>query len=236
VGPVTDRASLSEVLTEFACLLVTEYQVSDALHDLVEGVTDVLAVTGAGVSLVDGEEIKFATAGTGPITVLERVQEQAQDGPCIVAYRLGQPVLVSDLADETDRWPALREAAMAAGIAAVAGIPMSLKGTKLGALNLYHGARREWSDEDVDTARLLAAVGTAYLANAARLDQFRHTTEQLQEALNSRVIIEQAKGILAGERKTSVDEAFKRLRGHARRYHTSLRAVAEAVVNIGLRP
>jgi GAF domain-containing protein len=106
----------------------------------------------------------------------------------------------------------------------------------LGALNLYHHARREWSDEDVGTATLLAAVATAYVANAARLDQFRQTTEQLQEALNSRVVIEQAKGVLAGERKISVDEAFKRLRGHARRHQTSLRAVAEAVVNIGLRP
>jgi GAF domain-containing protein len=133
------------------------------------------------------------------------------------------------------RWPELAAAAADVGIVAVAGIPMHLNGTRLGALDLYHDRPHDWTD-DVEAARLLAYMATAYVANAARLDQVRHTAEQLQEALDSRVVIEQAKGILAGERNITVDEAFATLRSHARNNHVSLRAVADAVVNLRLRP
>lgn len=233
---MTDRRLPSDVLTNFARLLVTDYQVSDALHDLVEGVIDVLGVAAAGVSLADGGRLQFTTACNEQAGVLERIQEETQCGPCADAYHSGTAVLVADLAVERDRWPALGDAAAEVGIVAIAGIPMSLNGSKLGALNLYDRVRRDWTDDDVEAARLLAGVATAYLANAARLDQFRHTAEQLQFALDSRVVIEQAKGVLAGERQISVDEAFQQIRAHARRYHSSLRAVAEAVVNLGLRP
>lgn len=113
---------------------------------------------------------------------------------------------------------------------------MHLNGTRLGVLNLYHDHPHDWTDDELEVAELLAYMATAYVANAARLDQVRHTAEQLQEALDSRVIIEQAKGILAGERGITVDEAFAVLRSHARTNNVSLRAVANAVVNLRLRP
>ena len=113
---------------------------------------------------------------------------------------------------------------------------MRLNGTKLGALNLYDSARRDWSAEDVQVARLLADMATGYAANASRLDKLQHTTTQLQSALESRVVIEQSKGVLAAERSISVDRAFEVLRTYSRSHNRSLREIAEAVVNGTLRP
>jgi GAF domain-containing protein len=221
---VTDQTALMRVLTDFARLLANDYAVSDALHDLVDGVTKVVGITGAGVSLVNGDRITFATAANEAVTVIERLQEGTQAGPCLDAHRSGQPVLVADVTDHSERWPALAQAAPAVGLVAVAGIPMQLS------------ARREWSDDEVNMARLLADMATGSVANASRLDKVRHTTAQLQVALDSRIIIEQAKGVLAGETNISVDEAFRVLRHHARNNNASLHSVADAVVNLGLRP
>lgn len=233
---VIDQDQLMRVLTDFPRYLVHDYAVSDALHDLVDGVTEVLGIAGAGVSLAEGDRIVFATAATEEIVVLERTQEEAQAGPCVEAHHTGEPVLVTDLTADGGRWPALAQAATAVGVVAVAGIPMRLNGSRLGALNLYAKVRREWSDDDVAVARVLAAMATGFVVNAARLDNARHTAEQLEEALHSRVIIEQAKGVLVGERGISMDDAFRALRNHARTHHTSLKAVADAVVNLRLRP
>ncbi|HMK99372.1 MAG TPA: GAF and ANTAR domain-containing protein [Acidimicrobiales bacterium] len=232
---MTDEVALTRVLTDFARLLFSDYHVSDALHDLVDGVTEVLNISGAGVSLAEGDRLEFATAANEPVSRLERVQEDAQEGPCLDAHRSGQTVLVADLADDPARWPALSRSASHIGSLAVAGLPMSLNGTSLGALNLYDFKRHDWSEEEVGAARLLADVATGYVANASRLAEVRRTTEQLQKALDSRVLIEQAKGVLAGERHISVDESFKLLRAHARSHNLSLRSVAEAVVNLRLR-
>lgn len=233
---MTDQAALTRVLREFARLLVNDYEISDALHDLVDGVTEVLGITGAGVSLADDGNVHFATAVSEPISMLERAQEETQAGPCVEAHRSGREVLVPDLFDGPPRWPLVIRAASRAGIVAVAGIPMRLNDAKVGALNLYHNARRDWDEEELGAARLLADVTTGHLANAARLDRIRHTAEQLRTALDTRVIIEQAKGVLAGERNITVDAAFELLRSHARAHNSSLRSVAQAVVNLRLRP
>jgi GAF domain-containing protein len=233
---MNDEAALVKALTAFARLLVNEYEVSDALHDLVDGATEVLGVSGAGVLLAEGDRIKFATAASELVSVLERVQEETQQGPCIEAHQSGEAVLVADLTLERHRWPALAEAAVDAGMIAVAGIPMGLNGMRIGALNLYTEGPRFWSDEEVRVARLLADTATGYVANASRFDKVQHTVEQLQEALNSRIIIEQAKGMLAGERNISINEAFEILRNHSRSHNTPIRLVAEAVVNLRLHP
>jgi GAF domain-containing protein len=233
---VTDQAALTRVLSEFARLLVRDYEVSDALQDLVDGVTEVLGISGAGVSLLEGERLRFATAASDAVAVLERIQEEGQSGPCVEAHESGQPVLVADLREQSERWPALNQGAAEVGMRAVAGIPMRLNGTRVGALNLYNDQAHEWSDEEIGASRVLADLATGYVANASRVDRLQHTAEQLQVALDSRLIIEQAKGLLAGERSISMEQAFSILRGHARSHNASLRAVADAVVNLHLRP
>jgi GAF domain-containing protein len=230
------ETTLARVLTDFAGHLVDDYDAVDMLDDLVGGVTDILSITGAGVSLVGDDVMKFVIAASEQAGALERVQEGTQSGPGVDAHLSGFVVRIADLADVRELWPTLTQRASEVGAVAVAGIPMSLPGARLGALTLYDDVRRDWSDEDVGVAKLLADVATGYLANASRFAQARKTAEQLQGALDSRVIIEQAKGVLAGERQISVDVAFGILRGHARSHNASLRHVAEAVVNHGFRP
>lgn len=224
-----------QTLSEFAATLVKDFTVSDVLHDLAERATAVVGADGAGVSLQHDGHLRFATALDERCSRLERVQESEQAGPCVDALRAGKVVAVADLA-AAPGWGAYGIAAREAGIAAIAGIPMRLGGQKIGTLNLYSNTRREWSEEDLDAAHVLADIASSYVINASKLAQQRRLNEQLREALNSRVVIEQAKGILAAERGISVDDAFELLRRHARSYRTSLRSVADAVVNLGLRP
>jgi GAF domain-containing protein len=233
---MADREMLIEELSSFARKLITDYPITDALHDLTDAITAILGIRGAGVSLAQDGRLSFATAASEDVEALEHVQESEQEGPCVEAFRTGVPVLVTDLGAEAERWATFAEVAKARGIVSAAGIPLHLNGNRMGALDLYDGAAHAWTAEETRTAELLAAIATAYVVNASRLDQVRHTAEQLQAALDSRVVIEQAKGILAGERGVSVDEAFQLLRDHARNRGVSLRDVANAVVALGLRP
>jgi GAF domain-containing protein len=232
---MADQKLLMKTLSEFASMLVQDFTISDVLHDLAERATAVVGADGAGVCLQDAGHLRFATALDERCSDLERVQETEQAGPCVDALRAGEVVAVADLA-EAPGWGGYGQAARAAGIAAILGVPMRLDGEKIGTLNIYSNTRREWSEDDLDASRVLADIASSYVINASKLAQEHRVNEQLQEALDSRVIIEQAKGILAAEHGISIDKAFELLRRHARSHRASLRSVAEAVVNLGLRP
>ncbi|CAN5390637.1 GAF and ANTAR domain-containing protein [soil metagenome] len=233
---MVDQARLTQELTDYARMLVAGYPVTDALHDLVDAATAILETHGAGVTLDSGDRLMFATALPEDISIVEEVQVREQAGPCIEAFRSGQPVLITDIAAEQPPWPALVAAAESAGVVAVAAFPLHLDGMRLGAFDLYDTKPRTWTPDEVRAAEALAALTTAYLAISSRLDRAREMAEQLQRALTSRVIIEQAKGVLAGELEISVDQAFAMLRAHARTNQAPLREVARAVVDLGLRP
>ena len=231
-----DQPLLVNELSRFARILVTDYPLTDALHDFVESAAAILGIHGAGMSLVQDGRLVFATATPEGIRALEAVQEALQAGPCVDAYRQETPVLVADIRTEEGRWPELVQVAARSGIIAVGAVPLRVNGLRLGTLDLYDTQAHDWTEEERDVALLLATLATGYLANASRLDRAVQAADQLQVALNSRVIIEQAKGILAGERGISVDDAFQLLRTHARNRSAPLRDVAEAVVHLGLRP
>lgn len=232
---MADQVLLMRVLSEFAHTLAGDFAVGDVLHDLAERVTDVLGVPGAGVALAEGGRLRCVAAIDEPTAAIERVQEESQEGPCVDAYTGGEAVLVADLREHLSRWPIFAARASELGILAAAGIPMHWNGTRLGALSVYATARREWSEDEVELAQVLADMATCYVAHASELERSRRTVEQLQEALESRVVIEQAKGMLAAERGISVSEAFELIRGHARSHSASMRTVGEAIVNLGLR-
>jgi GAF domain-containing protein len=222
------------LLEQHARRLVSDYAISDALHDLADGIRTVLDISGAGVSLADNGELSFAIAHPEAIAGVERMQERIQGGPGVTAYRAGHPITVRDIRSERDRWPHLAAAASEVGLVAIAGIPIHLNGTCLGALSLYDDAVRDWGQDELRVAEVLAAMAAALIANSHRLDEARSTAEQLQRALESRIVIEQAKGMIASQHDISVDEAFDRLRRHARSHQLSLRSVAEAVVQLRL--
>jgi len=233
---MADQRLLTQTLSEFASTLVKDFTISDVLHDLAERATAVVGADSAGVSLQHDGRLRFATALDERCSSLERVQEHEQAGPCVDALQAGEVVAVADLAEAASRWGAYGRAAREAGFAAILGVPMRLDSEKIGTLNIYSNTRREWSEEDTDAARVLADIASSYVINASKLVQQRRLNEQLQEALSSRIVIEQAKGILAAEHGISIDKAFEILRRHARSHRASLRSVAEAVVNLGLRP
>ena len=142
---------------------------------------------------------------------------------------------MSDLRTEAGRWPAYCAKALELGVVAVAGIPLRGAHVK-GSLNLYDRAPRLWHLDDLDVACVLADMAAGYVVHASKLNEQRCVNEQLRRALESRIIIEQAKGIVAAHRDLSVDQAFKVLRKHANDHNASLRHTAEAVVRLGLRP
>src|SRR3954463_7696910 len=194
--------------------------------------TDVLDLTGAGVTLVHDGKQRFVTAAVEAIARLERVQEDHQLGPCVDAVTTAQPTTVSDLDDEdtSQRWPEYSNAAKTAGIRAVAGIPMLAEGSAIGAVNLYAREPRTWPAEDLRVASVFANIATGYLMHASVAQQHQRTAEQLQQALSTRLIIEQAKGVLATKRETTVDDAFLTLRTYARDHQAPIHDVARDVV------
>lgn len=230
-----DQSLFLETLSRFAKVLPAHYEVEAALAELTESVTAVLGLCGSGVTMVEDGRLRFVTAVSHASGELERVQEQQQSGPCQHAYDTGDVVRVTDVRVETIKWPEFALAATRLGVAGVAGIPMRLAGQIIGALNLYAAEPREWSDEDVAVAAVLADVATSYVINASKIRQQQQLSEQLQAALESRVVIEQAKGITAQQNAVTVDQAYHLMRGHARSNNASMRAVAEAIVAVGLQ-
>jgi len=227
-------ARLTESLIEFARTLTGRFDIGDVLHDLATRLPAAIGVTGAGVSLWSGTELSFATGNSELIATLERIQEETQDGPCMEAIMSGEDVLISDIRDQAHRWPKYVATAESLGIRSVAALPMR-NSIKLGAIDLYDTKVHTWDPAEVSTARVFSDIATGYLLNSSDLERERRTVEQLQLALESRVVIEQAKGVLANANDISIDMAFCRLRTYARGHNANLREVATAVVSLGLR-
>ena len=230
-----DQPLFLQTLSRFAVVLPGRYDLEATLTELTESLTSVLGLSGSGVTMADeGGRLRFVTAVSQASGDLERNQEQQQAGPCRDAFDTGEVVRVTDVRKESSRWPEFSATAARLSVAGVAGIPMRLADKVIGALNLYSSEAREWTDEDIAVAGVLADVATSYVVNASKLRQQEQLSEQLQQALESRVIIEQAKGITAQQKSVSVDDAYQLMRRHARNNNASLRVVAEAIVAVGL--
>ncbi len=227
---------LFDVLKRFANTLAHDYDVADVLYELTEHAVEVLGATSAGVSLAEADGVlKFVTASSQAAADIELVQQESQQGPCHEAYTTATAVMVNNIG-EASSWPVYRSKAREVGLLAVAGIPLTTGDRHLGAMNIYADGPRDWTPEDIAAASVLADMATSYVVHASELARAQRINEQLQQALTSRIVIEQAKGILAGERGLRVDDAFELLRKHARRNGASLSSVADAVVRLGLRP
>ena len=227
---MVDQAALIRSFADYARTLSSPYDIGDVLYRLTDQVTEVLAVDGAGVSLGDSDgTLRFVTATDERITRIEERQVNAGQGPCHDAFTSGDQVTSADLARE-DRWPAYAPVAAREGCAAVAGIPMMAGDRRIGAVNLYSRTPREWPADAMEIAQVLADMASGYVINAQTLTEAQRLNSQLQHALDSRIIIEQAKGTLAERHGISASAAFDRLRQHARARNRKLHEVAQAVV------
>jgi GAF domain-containing protein len=222
---------------ELADTLVADFDVVELLSLLADRCVEVLDVDAAGLMLVgpDGD-LRVMASSSEAMRVLELYELQAQEGPCLDCYRSGRPVVNQDLATVNGRWPRFAPEALAAGFRSVHALPMRLRGSVIGALNLFHAAPGEMAAADVDAAQALADVATiAILQHRATLEA-QVVNQQLQHALNSRVVLEQAKGMVAERAGLDMEQAFTALRTYARNHNLRLIDVAEAVIGGALAP
>lgn len=229
--------ALGEVFVALADTLVDDYDVVDLLDRLVAACVDLLGVTAAGLLLDDQMGRLAVVASSSEETrLLEVFQLQANEGPCLDCVRTGSPVTSGDLEADRARWPLFVPAAVAAGFRSVAAVPLRLRGRTIGGLNLF-GNRAEQVDEaDQSLAQALADVATIGILQERSVRRNAVLAEQLQHALNSRIALEQAKGVVAQRHSIAVDAAFEALRRHARSNGAKLTEVALAVLRGDLDP
>ncbi len=231
------EALLARTLVELADTLVEDFDVVELLTLLADRCVEVLEVGAAGLMLAgpDGE-LRVMASSSEAMRVLELFELQSREGPCLDCYRSGRPVMDRDLAKVTSRWPLFAAETLAAGFCAVQALPLRWRGIVIGALNLFHVEPGEMPGPDVEAAQALADVATiAILQHRASLEA-QVVNQQLQHALNSRIVIEQAKGMVAQREGLNMEQAFSALRTHARNHNLRLVDVAEAVISGTLAP
>ena len=226
---------LSRTLVELADTLVADFDVVELLTLLTSRCVDVLDVDTAGLMLVAPEgDLRVMASSSETMRVLELFELQSQEGPCLDCYRTGHPVVNQDLEATGGRWPRFAPETLAAGFRTVHSLPMRLRGVVIGALNLFSVEARDLSKADLDAAQAMADVATiAILQHRAALEA-QILNEQLNYALNSRIVIEQAKGMVAEREGFNMEEAFSMLRNHARNHNLRLVDVARDIITTKL--
>ena len=222
---------LADVFVGVADTLVADFDVIDFLHTVAGHATEMSGGAAAGLMLSDlNGGLHHVGASDESARLLELFQVQHEEGPCLDCYRTGHPVTVGDLATEASRWPAFTERALASGVGSVHAFPMRLRDQVIGALNVFGTESRSLDPEEARVVQALADLATIAIIQERLIRQAELLTEQLQFALNSRVVIEQAKGAVARSLGVSVEEAFDLMRGHARRERVGLTDLALRVV------
>jgi GAF domain-containing protein len=218
-------------MVELADTLVDEFDVVELLTLLTDRCVDVLDVAAAGIMLVapTGELRVMASSSEG-MRLLELLEVQAQDGPCLDCFRTGDPVVNQDLGATNGRWPQFTPAALAAGFRSVHALPLRLRGSVIGALNMFHIDAGEMRRADVLAAQAFADIATIAILQHRAVLEAQVLNTQLNVALNSRITIEQAKGVLSERAGINMDGSFTALRRHARNSNTRLVDVARAVI------
>jgi len=230
--PIPRETLLVRTLVELADTLVADFDVVDLLTLLAARTVEVLDMTAAGLMLAAPDSSLRAMASSSEaMRVLELFEIQADEGPCFDCYKTGLPVVNEHLAPDGGRWPRFGAEALAAGFHTVHALPMRLRGNVIGALNMFQAEAGQIRPADIDAAQALADVATiAILQHRAALEA-RTLSDQLNEALNSRIVIEQAKGVVAEREALDMVESFARLRTHARNNNLRLADVARGVVD-----
>ncbi len=228
----TTRASrVSAAFVRIADTLVDEYDVLDLLHTLVDECVGLLDATAAGLMLAGPDGVLQVLASTSEESrLIEVLQQETGAGPCVECFVTGVPVTIRDIAGTGDRWPKFKHAAAAQGFQSVHAFPLRVRGKTIGAMNLFRTDTGELSEEDVAIGQALADVSTISILQERSIRESAIVNDQLQRALNSRILVEQAKGVISQVSNVTTNEAFERLRAYARSHRTSLTDTAEAVL------
>jgi transcriptional regulator with GAF, ATPase, and Fis domain len=222
---------LAKVFVEVADTLVDEFDIMEFLHMLADRAAGLVNTAAVGLLLDDQRgNLEFMAASDENARLLELFQIQNHEGPCLDAFRTGRPVINADLRAAGARWPRFAPRATEAGFRSVHAFPLRLRSQVIGAMNLFGNDVGVLDDADAQIVQALADVAAIGLIQERAIRRGELLAEQLQGALNSRIVIEQAKGAIAQARGLSVDEAFAALRGYARRSNRRLGEVAHTVL------
>jgi GAF domain-containing protein len=229
-----DTDLLSDTFVDLADTMVADFDVIDFLQLLTDRTVRLLAASAAGVVLADPRgELRVAAASSEEAGLVELFQLQNDQGPCLDCFRTGRPISAADLTGPDQRWPRFAQAATQAGFRTVEALPMRLRDQVIGALNLFRAEPGPFETADLRIAQALADVATIGLLHERNVRRSETVAEQLQAALNSRVMIEQAKGKLAERYGIDMDRAFTMLRDYARNTNQHLTDVARDFVTGG---
>ena len=217
---------------EFADTIVDEYDVVEFLHRLAGRCVELVDASEAGIMLADRDgTLHYVASSSERMRLIELFELQHDEGPCLDAFRDGVAVHGALDDDATASWPHFAPHAREVGFASVSALPMRLRAEVIGALNLFSTSVGPMSDEDKEVAQALADIATIGILQERALSDAHVVTSQLEGALGSRIVIEQAKGAVAERDGVSIDEAFDQLRAYSRNHNQLLRHVAQEIVD-----
>jgi GAF domain-containing protein len=224
--------TLAAAFVSLADTLVDDYDVIDLMHRLTTHCVELLPVDAAGLLLADRRgSLHVVSSSTEHARVVELFQLETDEGPCLDSFRSSRPVTAPDLREAVARWPRFAVLAQAEGFRSVHAVPLRLRSQTIGALNLFGARPGALPAADLRLGQALADVATIGILQERAIRDRDMLAEQLQGAVTSRVIIEQAKGVLAERGGLNMAEAFAVLRGHARRTNQRLSDLARDIVN-----
>lgn len=201
-----------------------------AINEVVATVPTVIDVAGAGLMMIDSDLSLHATAWSDDASLaFERVQEETGEGPCVESLLNDKVVAVADIAEDP-RWPDVTTAVLDLGVHAVLGVPVHLDGENVGALNVYLREPHEWTDDEVNAVAAFSTVLRQLLSVAVLGGRSDELVDQLQRALDTRVVIERAVGLVMGRRDVDAVVAFNVLRAEARKERRRVYEVALEVL------
>lgn len=225
---------LAKIFVELADTLIENFDVVDFLQTLTDRCVELLGTDASGLMLTDQRGgLQLMTATLERARILELFELQVQEGPCLECFTTGNAITNIELteAKANERWPVFTPAAVEAGFGVTHALPMRLRGRVIGALNMFSDERVHLAESDVAVGQAMADVATIGLLHQRNTHEQTILSEQLQTALHTRILIEQAKGVVAALAGVSVAEAFNSMRAHARRNRMTLTNVAAAVVD-----
>jgi GAF domain-containing protein len=229
---MTTETTLARTMVELADTLVDDFDIVDLFTLLTNRCVEMLDVAAAGLMVVAPEgDLRVMASSSEAMRLLELFELQSEEGPCLDCFRTGQPVLNLDLATATTRWPHFAARAVKAGFRSTDSVPMRLRGEVIGALNLFGTQQKALDAADITVAQAFADVATIAILQHRAAHDAQVLSEQLHHALNSRILIEQAKGMLAERSHLDMSQAFAHLRDYARRHNLLLANVAQEFID-----
>ena len=234
---MTREQRIVQTFVELADTMVDDFDVIDFLHRVAARCVELLDCDEAGVMLADAAgTLRVMASSSERAHALELMQAQTDEGPCFECFARAEAVSSEDLEADRGRWPAFSPAALARGFCSVHALPMRVRGQTVGALNLFRVPAGRLDETDVSVAQGMADIAAVGLMQERSVRESREVVQQLESALTSRVVIEQAKGVLAERARISLDAAFLRMRGYARANNLKIGRVARDLVDGQLQP